>query len=388
MWTDGAEYGTLHSHLYSATSASPPTNDTTAPPDGAYEYRFDLGESFRKDVYAANATRILYIHARFTVVTAVDQGNAIFHCSPPGTNPIALFLNTDNTLQLSVFIGGAWFSAGSASSALATGTVYRVEWKIDSIANVFAFKLEGTDVAGDQSVTIGDIGGSAGGIEIGLSTALGTVGQVRMDSLAINDDQGSFQNTWVGEQHVIHLHSDSAGDNTAWTPLAGNNWDNVEEVPSDDITTYNSETVLNDIDDYNYGASGLGSAVIDVVHVTDRWINPLFIGSAKHVLRIKASSGGTVEESAELPAVTIWTMLTGNTEPKLYPLTLYDLPGASATAWTAADLDTAQAGVRISTGGGVACRVSNLPIVVGYHSAVAARRRVGPALMSANAGYF
>lgn len=370
LWTDGAEYGTLHTQLYSAISGTPPTNDTTAPPDGAYEYRCDFGESARKDVYAANATRILYWHSKFTLVTSVDVSSPVLDINPSGTNELAVFLNTDDTLQMYAKSIGVWSAQGGASAALIAGTPYRLEWKVDSINNAIAFKIDGTDIAGDQGIGIGDIGGSSRGITFGcdVAGAGATAGQVRMDSLAINDDTGSFQNTWIGEQSVIHIYPSAAGDNTAWTPLAGSNWDNVEEVPADDDTTYNSEATLNDIDDYNYAATGLpADEVIDVLHVTSRWRVTLFIGASKHVVRIKASPGGTVEESAELPVLTAYGMLNGNTEPKLYPLTLYDLPGASTTAWTPADLDAAQAGVRCSFGGGAATRVTTLPIVIGHH---------------------
>ena len=92
-------------------------------------------------------------------------------------------------------------------------------------------------------------------------------------------------------------------------------------------------------------------------------------GTQNFVLRIKASSGGTVEESGNILATTTWQTNTA-AAPRNYSLTLYDLPGASTTAWTKADLDTAQIGVKKIDGLAVLNRISTLWLLVEHTPAV------------------
>ena len=55
-----------------------------------------------------------------------------------------------------------------------------------------------------------------------------------------------------------------------------------------------------------------------------------------------------------------------NSTPKSYPITIYDLPGASSTPWTAADLDVAQIGIRLSTARVYGIWISTVWMLVEY----------------------
>ena len=71
---------------------------------------------------------------------------------------------------------------------------------------------------------------------------------------------------------------------------------------------------------------------------------------SKTLSEIESTSGGTIEQSASItPAGTTWRTNTISGNPLTYPLTLYDLPGASTTPWTKADLDTTQIGYKLTT---------------------------------------
>lgn len=84
------------------------------------------------------------------------------------------------------------------------------------------------------------------------------------------------------------------------------------------------------------------------------------------VLRIKASSGGTVEESSAIDCSTVTWNTNAIAAPRNYIFTLYDLPGASTTAWTKAELDTAQIGVRQSVADTHAAQVSTMWLLVDH----------------------
>lgn len=87
---------------------------------------------------------------------------------------------------------------------------------------------------------------------------------------------------------------------------------------------------------------------------------------------VKAVSiGGTVEESAGYRPGSTYGSFPG-LAAQLAPITLYDLPGASTTAWTATDLDNAQIGARISTTSALGnIRITAMWLVVDYTPAAA-----------------
>jgi hypothetical protein len=84
------------------------------------------------------------------------------------------------------------------------------------------------------------------------------------------------------------------------------------------------------------------------------------------VLRIKASSGGTVEEGTSIGTANVTWRTNATAVPRTHALTLYDLPGASSTAWTKADLDAAQIGVRATAADTLALYVSAMWVAVEF----------------------
>ncbi len=121
-------------------------------------------------------------------------------------------------------------------------------------------------------------------------------------------------------------------------------------------------------DDFNIITSGLSiTDTINVVAVNVRYTCDNASAPASFVVRCKATSGGTVEESAAItPNSTSWFTNSNTVNVMFAPLTMYDLPGASTTAWTASDLDTAQIGYRISTGNTNNVRISTVWMSIDY----------------------
>ena len=168
------------------------------------------------------------------------------------------------------------------------------------------------------------------------------------------------------------MNPSAVGDNSGFTPSAGVEWENVGEVPPDDATTYNSSTT-DTTDDHNmesFTEAG-GPAVDSITLVAVGWrayqSDSTFTTG---YLRIKASAGGTTEESAAMNPVATSTYETykkvsGNTD-KIHRLVLYDLPGASTTAWTTTDLNAAQIGYRHDQVFGGTMRVSTVWLLVEY----------------------
>lgn len=69
------------------------------------------------------------------------------------------------------------------------------------------------------------------------------------DDFYISDVAGSSPvNDFLGPIKIEELLPDGTGDDTDWTPSTGSNYQNVDETPSDDDTTYNESLTTTNLD--------------------------------------------------------------------------------------------------------------------------------------------
>jgi hypothetical protein len=264
----------------------------------------------------------------------------------------SLKLTSGGVIQMVNDISSATVLA--SSSALSTGTWYRIEVKIVDHATTSAqmeLKIDGTTVA-----SLTGLSGVAGGGGFRLGAVTGTSSpDLFFDDVAVNDSTGSYQNSYPGSGKIIHLRPNAAGDNAAWTAYAGTgaNWERVDEVTPDDATSAVQSRTTGQIDDYNVDASGIGSGdTVNVVAIGHRVSRSVGTTSSTYNIRAKKTASGTVSESATLTAsTTTWRTndpATGNASP--FALVTYLDPDAAA--WTQSTLDSMQIGMKIVSGSG------------------------------------
>ena len=275
----------------------------------------------------------------------------------------------------------------TGTSTLSLDTWYRIEDHVDLVAagsDIVRGYVDGTEFAGSAARSL-----SAGVMQITYGLNLGseanTAGDLYLDDYACNNPNTAFQNSLPGPGKIIHLKPNADGDNTAWT----GGWAEVDEV-SPNETDFIASGTLDAIEDMNLEATPAdldSGATVNVVQVGFR--NNLSSATGtdpRAVLRIKASSGGTVEESSDIVLnTTAWR--THNDGVMLqYLLTLYDLPGASTTAWTKATLDTAQIGARCSLGDADNFQITTEWLLVDYVPSAAIEESISLARSAAVAG--
>ena len=275
----------------------------------------------------------------------------------------------------------------TGTSTLSLDTWYRIEDHVDLVAagsDIVRGYVDGTEFAGSAARSL-----SAGVMQITYGLNLGseanTAGDLYLDDYACNNPNTAFQNSLPGPGKIIHLKPNADGDNTAWT----GGWAEVDEV-SPNETDFIASGTLDAIEDMNLEATPAdldSGATVNVVQVGFR--NNLSSATGtdpRAVLRIKASSGGTVEESSDIVLnTTAWR--THNDGVVLqYLLTLYDLPGASTTAWTKATLDTAQIGARCSLGDADNFQITTEWLLVDYVPSAAIEESISLARSAAVAG--
>jgi hypothetical protein len=376
LWTAGAELQTATAGIeFTSILANAPAVETTTKRSGNAAWRITNAaaqEGFRQ---VFTATQGAYFFRFYLYIVALPSGTRHIGGSRTGAAAkLVIRMTTGGALQLYNIEDSA--QVGSDSSALSTATWYRIEMKYDSTtlsATTCEARIDGAAAFASGTVDLAATPTIFGCFTDAADATLDYI----VDDLAINDASGSFQTDYPGEGEVIILRPNGNGDNSGWGGSDGNSTDNyllIDEVPPD-TADYVEEDTDETIDDYSLEATPAAmesNDTINVVHVgVYAAVNDATSADPNIALRIKASASGTVEESATLDCNSITYQgpapLPANSN---YQLTLYDLPGASTTAWTKADLDQAQAGIRVDVGDTHFARVAALWVIVDHKPTV------------------
>ncbi len=105
---------------------------------------------------------------------------------------------------------------------------------------------------------------------IQLMGAGGTPTSCFIDDFYLLDCSSSPNNTFLGALKLYAL-APTANTSVLWTPLAGTNWSEVNEVPPDGDTSYNFSPNIGDLDQYLYPLTGVpaNSSILFVEHELD-----------------------------------------------------------------------------------------------------------------------
>lgn len=302
-----------------------------------------MGHQYRSN----SATGIVYARFYLYIGTAPSADISIFALTAAtsgGNSGAQLKLTTSSTLQLGHY-DGTFNNVGSPSAALIPNVWYWIDVSYDDADanNTITARLEGVQFATGNG---GNLGGN-GCFQLGSIFSTATQ-DINFDDISINDATGSFQTSWPPNEKIKFLRPNAAGDNTGLTTGVSDNTNhylNVDDVTFDGDTTYNQTSTAGQTDDYNIEPSGLiRNETINVVHVGVRY-RKVTSGTMVFNVRVKASASGTVESSSNISSSTTTFLTNAQSAPRDYPLTLYDLPGASTVPWTPSDLNSAQIGV-------------------------------------------
>lgn len=377
-WGTGFELNSLSIEI--GTVSGSPTTQTTVKRSGAYAMKtasLSSGAAQGVRLGIAGGAGPFFFQTALCLETAPGVNNRImvWNDGDGFTTPLFwLTLKTDRTLQFSDEDG----DIGSPSSALTAdaSTWYVIEVKYDITggagAGILEAKLNGTSFASSTTRSI-SANVSFWGWGGNLALEANTTGIWYFDDIIFNNSTGSYMNSYADGAKIIHLRPDGAGDNSAWT----GSFADIDEITPDDATTFIAEGPAADIIDVTLAAtpSELGSGdTVKGVFIGHRATLSSAAGSdPRYVLRLKASPGGTTDETgAQIPNVTTWytnantnrSYITGTTGTlAVGNSSNYEQPGGSS-AWTKSALDTAQIGARISSTEADSVRITAMWLLV------------------------
>lgn len=318
---------------------------------------------FEKRIISSDTSNVRYFQRIYVniatlpsaITTIFDFGNG------SGTRKAQIRLNTDGTLEL-------WNESsqvGSDSSALSTETWYMIELAYEdqtgSGNSYIEGRLNGSSFASSSTSTTT---GGVAFVHAGNLTNVSTI-DIFFDDWGVNDETGSFENSWPDEGKIFHMRPSSGGDSSDWT----NNYSYVDEITPDDATTFVSSNTTDEKSLYNLFAAPAEMDNNDVVKVVQlgvrfRGASSSSVASFRTVFLLEGESTES-EGSTLTPNTTTWRT-NGPNAQATYNHTLYDFPGSSTTKIRKASLADAQAGVEIVSGNTNAVNVTAIWVLVEF----------------------
>ncbi|MEK7530258.1 MAG: hypothetical protein AAB573_00130 [Patescibacteria group bacterium] len=375
LWSSGFELSSVTAgvEITSTGGATAPTISSSNVRSGAYALRVNPSLSDTVMNYDFEGTDIDIAYTRFYLYIASapssDTSIVEFTANGSDTTVCGIRLNANNTLRL--YADDSSTPIGSASSALSTGTWYRIELTCDATNNSdFAAtgRIDGTQFA---SGSLGS--GSAtniGRLELGVDA--GNWGDTAsadlyFDDAAVNDTNGSDQTSWPGTGSIVHMQPDSAGDTNNCTT---GDYTSIDEITPDDAATVCVLDTNGDILEVNVeSALSAGIDYYDTVSVVMIGTREAQASASSDTLAplIRSASGGTRLSGTSYTHNDVTYRTNGDTLPRNHKLSTTTDP-TTGVAWTPTgtnSLDNLQFGFNCSTCT-VATNLSTLWALVEY----------------------
>lgn len=204
---------------------------------------------------------------------------------------------------------------------------------VDGVNGIAQVKRNGELIIDYTGNTQNTANANVGRVEFALNGTQTVYGYY--DDIAINDTTGAVNNSWVGRGGIYKSLPSGAGDSTDLTPSAGANWQCVDERPPNDATDYVSSDAVDDYDLYTTAGTSAPAAgdVSAVVLWTRARLSEAGAGNIATVIKPNAAE----TDSADYALDVSWD----------YVSTLYEQNPETAAAWTVAEVDAAQIGVKV-----------------------------------------
>lgn len=247
----------------------------------------------------------------------------------------------DGTLK--VYRGATLLGTTAAGTGLGVYRHLEAKVTIDPAAGAVVLRVSGIEVLNLAGVNTQNQG-AAGITIIGFGGDAATAGPsfptrstLNLDDVVIISTIGATPTDFIGDVRIRALLPTGAGTYSEWTPSAGSNFQNVDETPTNDDTDYNSTSTLNARDTYTFPAvaASAGSAIKGVAVNMMARKDDAGTRTAAAMVR----QGGVDGQSTDIAVTGAYTNLQG----------IFSLNPATAAAFTLAQVNAMEAGIRLTT---------------------------------------
>lgn len=285
------------------------------------------GSTFTTPTFTSQTTWIVGFAFRNNSLPAGD--NAILDFMDSNTIQTSLYFN--GTTRVFKVVNGLGTVLGTGTTVLNTLDFYYIELKIviDNSSGVVQLKINTVDeinVTGQKTQQSGN--SSANNF---IFHSANSFGAWAIDDLYILDNQGSRNNTFLGDVIVEAISPVATGSNTNWTPTSGSL--NYACAANRDQTLVNTTSTVNAKDTYKCGAlSRIGSSIAG----TCTNVFTKNSDSTNHTMATVIHAGGSDYNGSTQTVSSTgfkWLSNVNETNPN------------TSTTWTVSDVNTAEFGM-------------------------------------------
>lgn len=265
--------------------------------------------------------------------------------------------------QLHITSGGklAFYDSAAAlvstgATTLSTGTWYRIEMQTATSASAAAWEVRlngATEMSSALSSTATQGSTNHGSLRLGKATNRNSQAYtVNFDDWMMRDD------TWCGGSECKILLPAANGSSAEWTGgINSSNYLEVDEVPTDGVTTYIQKSAASDQTHYVTFQSTSTGGISGTVNAVKLHIRAMEVGTVTSSVRARLNSAGTAVEHTGFNASTTITSheIVRTTNP------------ATSAAWTLSAVDALEGGVRCSAATN-AVRCSTVYLMVDFNA--------------------
>ena len=239
---------------------------------------------------------------------------------------------------------------GTIDGVVVLGAYTRVEWHfiVDATDGLVEVKVNGNSLFTWTGDTRGARGATVTHVGLGVGTGVftgnlpfGKNQNVYFDDVAINDTSGAINNSWCGKGSIFLLKPKGVGHYSQFTPsnVSLDNYELVDEVPSDQDTTYVKSETAENVDTYNMEEL-IADHGIDPTLLVVKAVQVCFTGRYEGVdahLAPMLRHGTTDAEGAPIELLTTYHKLRHQ---------VFNVSPFTGLAWTYAEVDALEAGVK------------------------------------------
>ena len=314
---------------------------TTGERSGSYSYTIG-GPNIVSCILSPEESE-LYIQVG-VYVTAFGISQGTFFKWFNGTTVLG-FLNIDDVNRVFRLYTSTGTLVGTGTKKLSLQTNYLLELRIKIADATGVPETEGKlELRVDGITDITFAGDTKPGADTGINTlsfssfvGSGSYVQLYIDDIIVNNIAGSVNNSWPNGAKVVALFPNGAGSSNQYTPSAGSNYQNVEEIPPTLVENNNTNT----------------DAQLDLFAMSDLPAEAYSIQGIKNMVTALKQGVPAVPNIKTAYKVSGYTARLSSNHALSFSAAVYaDIVETnldSALAWTIADINALESGYKSAT---------------------------------------